>query len=39
VEEALAVAFGARHALVPGALEADTLAAARARLDRHVVPS
>lgn len=39
VEEALAVAFGARHALVPGALDADTLAAARARLDRHVVPS
>ncbi len=39
VEEALAAAFGARHALVPGALDADTLAAARARLDRHVVPS
>ena len=39
VEEALAAAFGARHTLVPGALDADTLAAARARLDRHVVPS
>ena len=37
VEEALVTAFAARHQLVPGVLDAATLAAARGRLDRHVL--